>query len=474
MIRQIKIVPALTALLLTACSEGLPIQTGSPIYPDYTDVTIPVGIAPLNFCYTEAGPAKTTFSTNGTSISIKGRKVRISPARWQKILKAAVATGGSIHVSSSRDIPDWEIHVSNDPIEWGICYRLIAPGYEVHSKMGIYERELSSYKQHTLIDNTQFLGCVNCHEFNRNRSNDLTLHIRGDHSATLLCFDGRIDAYNTKTDSTIGFCVYPYWHPSGNFIAYSVNTTRQGFHEQPDKLIEVYDYASDVLVYNVRSNKLTKFPNLSRENIWETFPSFSPDGTTLYFCAASAKKIPEEMETIRYNLCKVSFDPETATIGSQIDTLVHAEKFGKSISFPKPSYDGRFIMFTLSDYGNFSIWHHEADLWILDLESMEIRPLDKANSCDTESYHNWSANSRWFIFSSRRDDGLFTRPYICHIDGNGKEAKPFMLPQQDPLEYYSESFLSFNVPEFINGPVRFDSKAAARKINSGDRGQFAQ
>ena len=43
--------PALAALLLTACGKELPVQTGRPIYPDYTDVTVPVGIAPLNFCH---------------------------------------------------------------------------------------------------------------------------------------------------------------------------------------------------------------------------------------------------------------------------------------------------------------------------------------------------------------------------------------------------------------------------------------
>jgi Tol biopolymer transport system component len=279
-------------------------------------------------------------------------------------------------------------------------------------------------------------------------------------------------AYNTKTDSTIGFCVYPYWHPDGDYIAYSSNNTRQGFHVLADKLIEVFDLDSDLQVYDIRNNSLISADPIKRKDVWETFPAFSADGKTLYFCAASPKEIPAETEQIRYNLCKVGFDPVTGTIGDKTDTLIFAEGMGKSISFPKPSYDGRFLAYTVSDYGNFSIWHHEADLWILDLETGISRPMDKANSSDTESYHSWSSNSRWLMFSSRRDDGLYTRPYFCHIDENGQESKPFMLPQKHPLHYYSNHNRSYNVPEFVTGPVEFDRTGAEKLINSTERIQF--
>ena len=129
-------------------------------------------------------------------------------------------------------------------------------------------------------------------------------------------------------------------------------------------------------------------------------------------------------------------------------------------------------MYTKSDYGNFSIWHHEADLWLLDLQTGENRPLDEVNSADTESYHNWSANSRWFLFSSRRDDGLFTRIYLAHIAQDGTVGKPFMLPQKDPAKYYSTLFMSYNVPEFVSGPTPLDRSRAQKKIASPDRIPF--
>ncbi len=69
--------------------------------------------------------------------------------------------------------------------------------------------------------------------------------------------------------------------------------------------------------------------------------------------------------------------------------------------------------------------------------------MDGANSEDTESFHNWSTNSRWLVVSSRRDDGLFTRPYFCHVDTDGKVTKAFMLPQRNPRQFYRGRFMSF-------------------------------
>jgi Tol biopolymer transport system component len=75
---------------------------------------------------------------------------------------------------------------------------------------------------------------------------------------------------------------------------------------------------------------------------------------------------------------------------------------------------------------------------LVDLNTGISRSLTEVNSNDVESYHNWSSNSRWFVFSSRRIDGLYTRPFIANIDANGKIGKPFLLPQKDPKDGWPE------------------------------------
>jgi hypothetical protein len=108
-------------------------------------------------------------------------------------------------------------------------------------------------------------------------------------------------------------------------------------------------------------------------------------------------------------------------------------------------------------YGYFHIWHHDADLWMLDLKDADrhvgaARPMTEWNSDDTESYHSWSSNGRWVVFSSRRDDGTYTRPFFAHIDKDGKATKPFELPQADP-DYHRLFMKCYNIPEFMHGPV---------------------
>ena len=114
----------------------------------------------------------------------------------------------------------------------------------------------------------------------------------------------------------------------------------------------------------------------------------------------------------------------------------------------------------------FPIWHKDADLVMIDLESGRRVDMSAANSADVDSYHSWSSNSRWIIFSSRRMDGLYTRPYICHIDANGKASKPFALPQREG-QFYDRFLKSYNIPEFVDGfPEPSESEIATVAVES--------
>lgn len=471
---------------LTSCQEKVEnasqVASQPAIFPDYVGVTVPVNIAPLDFCMADESATLIDVvitGSDGHQLHAQGKEsAGIDENEWHELLSHSIDDSLQVQVSAKFDT-GWQtyqpfsIYVSHDSIDYGIVYRLIEPGYGVYSKMGIYECCLSNSKQTALIENTQFQGCVNCHSFNRGNPTNMSLHIRGEKGATLIRLNGEINAYNTETAQTVGSCVYPYWHPTGRFIAYSTNTTRQVFHVRDTKRIEVYDSASDVVVYDTESNQLLITPLLMRKDVMETFPAFSADGKTLFFCAADTMQTNSaQFDSIQYNLCSISFDADRGVFGDHIDTLVNAKAMGKSVSFPRPSYDGRYLVYTMSDYGQFSIWHPEADLYMLNLSAGFVSAMDRINSNNTESYHSWSSNSRWMVFSSRRDDGLFTRPYFTHIGEDGKQTKPFMLPQSNPRRFYRDLFFSYNVPEFVTGPVDYDSHEAVRAIDSEKRVQM--
>lgn len=86
------------------------------------------------------------------------------------------------------------------------------------------------------------------------------------------------------------------------------------------------------------------------------------------------------------------------------------------------------------------------------LADSKVWNLSQANSPKAESFHNWSSNGKWIIFSSRRTDGVYTRLFFAHVDAEGNASKAFELPQADP-DFHRQFLKSYNVPEFMKGPV---------------------
>ena len=174
--------------------------------------------------------------------------------------------------------------------------------------------------------------------------------------------------------------------------------------------------------------------------------------------------MPKDFKQVRYGLYRIAFNAQDMSFGDHLECLYDAPAEGYSVSFPRISPDGRFLCFTRHGYGNFSIWHKDADLWMLDLETLEKWPLEAANSPETESFHSWSGSGRWMVFSSRRGDGLYTRPYFTYIDGEGKASKPFLLPQKNPGAYYKRLMESYNLPAFLNGPMTMSKHKIVSEI----------
>lgn len=449
-----------------------------PIFPDYTDVTIPVGIAPLNFNVTGQVDCVdvVVIGSKSGELHVNGEWASFDVEDWHELVKAN--QGGKLTLSVCAKIDgqwigykDFDIHVSNYELdEWGLTYRRIAPGYEIYSHMGLFQRDLSSFDEYTIIENHETNGmCVNCHTSNQTNPEQFVFHVRGEHGATLIQMSGRRELLKAKNDKLGGSMVYPYWHPSGKYCAFSTNQTRQGFHVADQNRIEVFDMSSDVFVYNPTTHEIISDSLISTTDWSENCPVFSPDGKKLYFITCKQQEYPMHYKDEKYNLCSIDFNPETVTFGNKVDTLFNAVAMGKSLTWPKPSYDGRFLMFTLADYGYFSIWHRESEQWLLDLKTGEARPVVEINSNEADSYHNWNTNSRWIVFTSRRNNGLYSQLYLASIDENGKATKPFLLPQENPQKYYEETLYSFNTPDFTRVKVEFDSSSALGEIESDQR-----
>lgn len=428
------------------------------IYPDYTNITIPFNIAPLNFSLINGEKAIALFKgkTYSFELTSSDGNFIIPVKKWRKLLATDSNQKIEIKIKAERNgkrfvYKSFHMMVVTNPVDDYIAYRLIEPGYALWNKMGIYQRNLRSYQESVVYENKMTgYNCVNCHSFCQRNPDKMLFHMRAKYPGTVIINDGNIEFLDTKTEQTISPLAYPSWHPSGKYVAFSVNKTTQELHTT--QRTEVFDTASDVVVYDVEKKTILTSSAIFHKDFFETFPTFSADGKTLYYCSAAACKMPEGMKELKYSLCSISFDPDKATFGTVVDTLYHGKTNDKSVSFPRISPDGKYLMCTLSTYATFPIWHTDADLHMINLETKQEYNLQNVNSSEADSYHSWSSNSRWVVFSSRRLDGLYSRLFFVYIDEQGKAGKPFVLPQRE-TSFYSSLLYSYNIPEFITGKI---------------------
>lgn len=467
-------------ILLSGCREkpsGLIQMEHYPsIYPDYVNVTIPYNIAPLNFRMKDkCSRIEVTISGKTGKIIIRSEdRISIPIRRWKRFLKEQKGDSLEVNVTALsggnwKKFKSFSWHISEDAIDPFLSYRLIEPGYEVWHKLQICQRDLESFEETVIVDNNLIDGgCVNCHTYSKQDPSLSFFHLRHKNGGTMIQKNGKIRKLNTATDSTISAGVYGYWHPGGRFIAFSTNVIIPEFHSINNMRLEVYDTISDIVVLDIEKNEIFKNPLISGKNEFETFPAFSVDGQKLFFCSAKATRMPVNYKSVKYSLCAISFDPYAVSFGTQVDTLISSFQTGKTLSQPKPSPDGKYILFTSFDYGNFPVWHKEADLNLLKLSDLSVDTIPIVNSDNSDSYHSWSSDSRWFVFASKRDDGMYGKPYFAHIDENGRCSKPFLLPQKD-AGFYDFLLKSYNIPELATGPVPFtpvDIEKAFRRLKA--------
>lgn len=461
------IINILAIIALASCSTKVEnaaqtnIELG--IYPDYKEVTIPCNIAPINFTITDSAKIDAILISCGSdtlTAKVSNNCTKIDIDKWHNFLADKDGKTLTFTPCGKTDgkwlaYKPFSVKVSADSIDKTLVYRLIPPGYEIWNRMGIYQRDLETYNEQAIYENRYGKGnCVNCHSFCANNSDQLMIHLRAGLAGTYVFSGNTASKVEGDFSKFNAGPTYPYWHPSGRFIAFSLNKIYQDFHTADPNIIEVYDDFSDVTVFDLENKTVISSPLTCSADAFETFPCFSPDGKWLYFCTSQAfDSVKWNYQNAHYSICRIGFDAEKKEFGTTVDTIVNAAAVGKSVSFPRISPDGRFLLYTLSDYGNFSIWHHEADLKMIDLQTGDSVDISNINSKYTESYHSWSSNSRWVVFSSRRGDGLFTRPYFAHIDSTGKASKPILLPQRNPLDFYQQLFCAYNIPELVKSEV---------------------
>lgn len=457
------------------------------LWPDYTDITVPLNIAPLN-CYIVPPHTAYTLKAYGAApdtLRLQGRhRIRFNRNAWHKLLRQN--EGGRVWfelgLQNADSLAAYRFFMNvRDTIDPYMVCRLIEPSYQTSYRLQTIEYDLRRATQRVLFDNRlQQVGCQNCHTFARNEGDYLVYHVRFDRTGTFIVRHDTLRRVNLKSARFPQGGVYPAWHPGKRLIAFGTSSAYPFVHSKDIvRRTEVFDSLGDIIVYDIDRNVIFTDTRISGAEKEETFPWWSPDGRYLYFCQSpnpprdSIETDVEYSRKIKYSLIRIAFDENTRTFGP-IDTLVNAALTGQTVSMPRISPDNRFLVFCLSDHGTFPIRHPESDLYLIDLQhpahtpdsvwipaarGYAMKKMERVNSPFTESYHTWSSNSRWLMFSSKREDNLYSRPYFSYVDSTGAGAKPFLLPQRDPV-FYLTFLKSYNVPELARTPAAIDAAQA--------------
>jgi tetratricopeptide (TPR) repeat protein len=178
---------------------------------------------------------------------------------------------------------------------------------------------------------------------------------------------------------------------------------------------------------------------------------WSPDGSYLVFARAEARDAypegsklaerandPNETQ-IRYDLYRIPFNDGR---GGTAEPIAGASGNGMSNSFPKLSPDGRFIVFVQARNGQ--LMRPDGRLYIVPAQGGTAR-LMTCNTPLMNSWHSFSPNGRWMVFSSK-SRSPYTQLFLTHIDEGGYDTPAILI------ENSTAANRAVNIPEFVNIP----------------------
>ena len=272
---------------LVACRPEVPAQAEqgeTDVFPDYREVTVPVNMAPPNFKLVNQqlqGITRLKTMNRELIIAADHGVFNLPETDWKVLSQDAQGKQIDVTVYFREPQSDWKqmsfpIYVSRDSVDAYLVYRRIFPGYRMWNEMGIYKRCVENYVEKSILDNQSTNNsCMNCHAFCERQGEQMLFHQRGSHNGTYLIDHRQVKKIALERDGKPASFVYPYWHPSGRYVAFSTNETHQDFHLSDENRIEVYDVESDVLIYDTEKERVFSSPLLASMACYETFPTFT-------------------------------------------------------------------------------------------------------------------------------------------------------------------------------------------------------
>ena len=315
----------------------------------------------------------------------------------------------------------------------------------------------------------KLLVCGNCHSFSADASvMGMDVDYASDKGSYAICdveeevslSDENIITWSDykKEDKQKTFGLMSQVSPDGRYVVSTVKDLSV-FLAIDDNLAysQLFFPIQGILcIYDRETGQFTALPGADDPDYVQANASWSPDGKYLVFARSKKYEAVEnrvnelgltqldEMsqfltrkEIFKFDLYRIPFNDGK---GGQAEPLLGASENGRSNYFTKYSPDGRWIVFCQAE--GFMLLQPDSELFIIPSEGGEARRLI-ANNDGMNSWHSWSPNSRWLVFSSKAN-GPYTQLFLTHIDESGRSTPPVVLSR------FTSPDRAGNIPEFVN------------------------
>jgi len=407
---------------------------------------------------------------------------RRSAARDAEV--AIVGVGPKAEAASSASV---RIRTSTDPVGDSIFYREVPlPFIEAVQDPSRIRWRFGSVDSETappiVLENLPV--CGNCHSFSRNGSvlgldvdygNDKGAYAILPVSQQMVLNDEKIITWSDykKDDGELTFGLLSQVSPDGRYVVSTVKD-RAVFVATPEIAFSqlFFPIKGILVVYDTETGTYTSLPGADDSEYVQSNPTWSPDGKWIVFARTKAyrkdaianaksilldeKDVPEfirDKEPFKFDLYRVPFNEGRGGTAEPIEGASHN---GKSNYFAKFSPDGKWIVFCKAE--NYMLLMPDSELYIVPAEGGEARRL-RANTPLMNSWHSWSSNGRWLVFSSKANTP-YTQLFLTHIDEDGQSTPPVVL------ERFTGSDRAANIPEFVPLPASSIAKIEERFLDA--------